>query len=94
MKTLTLQVPDDLYEALAETGTKSGGSLEEVALRWLAQRSPKLRGVSVDDKGRERRGVVTRYFGAWDSGDPNSADNERIDADLAREYASNHEGQA
>ncbi|MGH9831947.1 MAG: hypothetical protein ACREBD_23025 [Blastocatellia bacterium] len=28
----------------------------------------------------------TRWIGAWDSGDPNSADNERIDADLAREY--------
>ncbi len=27
-----------------------------------------------------------RWIGAWDSGDPNSADNERIDADLAREY--------
>jgi hypothetical protein len=33
------------------------------------------------------------YFGAWDSGDEHSADNERIDADLAREYASTHEGQ-
>ena len=94
MKTLTLQVPDDLYEALAETRTRSGGSLEEVALRWLAQRPPKVRGASIDDKRREGRGLVTRHFGAWDSGDPNSADNERIDADLAREYASNHEGQA
>lgn len=27
-----------------------------------------------------------RWIGAWDSGDPNSADNERIDVDLAREY--------
>ncbi|MGH9835864.1 MAG: hypothetical protein ACREBD_07585 [Blastocatellia bacterium] len=27
-----------------------------------------------------------RWIGARDSGDPNSADNERIDADLAREY--------
>ena len=31
------------------------------------------------------------YFGAWDSGDENSADNERIDADLAREYRATHE---
>ena len=30
-------------------------------------------------------------FGSWDSGDENSADNERIDADLAREYADPHE---
>ncbi len=31
-----------------------------------------------------------QLFGAWDSGDENSADNERIDADLARAYADNH----
>jgi len=30
---------------------------------------------------------VRSFFGIWDSGDPRSADNERIDADLAREYA-------
>ena len=31
---------------------------------------------------------VRSFFGIWDSGDPRSADNNRIDADLAREYAS------
>jgi len=30
---------------------------------------------------------VSSFFGIWDSGDPHSADNDRIDADLAREYA-------
>jgi len=38
-----------------------------------------------------RRGDITKFFGTFDSGDPNSADNERIDADLARAYADNHE---
>ena len=31
--------------------------------------------------------TVRSFFGIWDSGDPHSADNDRIDADLAREYA-------
>jgi hypothetical protein len=31
---------------------------------------------------------VRSFFGVWDSGDPRSADNDRIDADLARKYAS------
>ncbi len=31
---------------------------------------------------------VRSFFGIWDSGDPRCADNERIDADLARECAS------
>lgn len=30
---------------------------------------------------------VRSFFGTWDSGDPRSAENNRIDADLAREYA-------
>jgi hypothetical protein len=34
---------------------------------------------------------VRSFFGIWDSGDTRSADNDRIDADLAEEYASSHE---
>ena len=34
---------------------------------------------------------VHSLFGIWDSGDPHSADNDRIDVDLARELASPHE---
>jgi hypothetical protein len=34
---------------------------------------------------------VRSFFGVWDSGDPRSGDNDRIDADLPREYASSHE---
>ena len=33
------------------------------------------------------RPTVRSFFGIWDSGDPRSGDNDRIDADLAREYA-------
>ena len=32
--------------------------------------------------------TVRSFFGIWDSGDPHSADNDRLDADLAREYDS------
>ncbi len=33
---------------------------------------------------------VHSMFGIWDSGDPQSADNDRIDADIARELANPH----
>ena len=43
---------------------------------------------------RSRKAIAeerfTRWIGAVNSGDPHSADNEQIDADLAREYANNH----
>lgn len=32
-----------------------------------------------------------RHFGAFDSGNPRSADNEAIDADPAREYGNSHD---
>ena len=34
---------------------------------------------------------VHSFFGIWDSGDPRSGDNDRIDSDLAREYDGSHE---
>jgi hypothetical protein len=34
---------------------------------------------------------IHSFFGIWDSGDSQSADNERLDIDLAREFASPHE---
>jgi len=36
-------------------------------------------------------GNVRRHFGTWDSGDTRSADNERIDEDLTREYGNTQE---
>jgi hypothetical protein len=39
----------------------------------------------------KRRGDVRKFFGTFDSGDPNSADNEKIDSDLAEAYADDHE---
>jgi hypothetical protein len=34
---------------------------------------------------------IQSLFGIWNSDDPHSADNDRIDTDLAREHASPHE---
>jgi hypothetical protein len=37
------------------------------------------------------RPTVRSFFGIWDSGNPGSGDNDRIDADLAGEYENSHE---
>lgn len=39
---------------------------------------------------RKVDGDITRFFGTFDSGDPDSANNEKIDADLARAYDDDH----
>lgn len=41
--------------------------------------------------GKKTPGNVRKHFGTFNSGDPRSADNDKIDADLARAYADNHE---
>ncbi|MBP9664889.1 MAG: hypothetical protein KBD94_09715 [Pyrinomonadaceae bacterium] len=44
----------------------------------------------VTSRGK-KAGAVEKYFGMFNSGDPNSADNDKIDADLAKEYLATHE---
>lgn len=54
------------------------------------------RGFDSEQGGAERSiasGKLRHHFGAWDSGDVRSADNEEIDRDLAREFASTHENE-
>jgi len=36
-------------------------------------------------------GGIREMFGSWSSGNPNSSDNEQIDADLACAYADTHD---
>ena len=42
--------------------------------------------VEKDKQAATEPGKFRRHFGAWDSGDERSADNERIDRDLEKEY--------
>ena len=72
----------------------------EAALRLPAEQQLRLAELLIfilaDVRTNERRSVAKmpgqarQHFGAWDSGDEHSADNERIDDDLAREYGGTH----
>jgi hypothetical protein len=47
-----------------------------------------------DVNSRQKKpGVLRKYFGMINSGDPHSADNDKIDADLARAYIDDHESE-
>lgn len=43
------------------------------------------------EKPIRKEGDITKFFGMFDTGDPDSADNEKIDADLARAYLEDYE---
>ena len=81
---LTLELPDELYEPLAKSAEAVGQTLDEwviARLRPLAQR-PVL-----SEKEKEAAiAELMAFAGCVNSGDQKSADNERIDVDLAREY--------
>jgi hypothetical protein len=73
--------------------SESYESLLEAALRLPAEQQRELAerllaGVKGGAAGGYAEpGKARRHFGAWDSGDERSADNDRIDLDLAREYS-------
>jgi hypothetical protein len=59
--------------------------LEEIAAQHVAQSQSHRREMAPQEIQR-RPAAFEHHFGAWDSGTPRFSDNERIDADLAREY--------
>jgi hypothetical protein len=75
--------------------TTSAKTLEEMIHRLSPHEREAVRNfvesLVVPAKGSATAPSLESLFGSWESGDENSADNERIDADLAREYLDPHE---
>jgi hypothetical protein len=81
----------DIDALLRQVAAQTGRSFEEVKAEWKAAVAPKPRPPLSEEERRAARERLRRRAGAVSSGDPHSADNDRIDADLAREYGSTHE---
>lgn len=93
-QTLTIELSDEAYGALERRARALGASPGALAAEWLQRQCRALEsacGAAVDD-AQAARNRFERHFGEVDLGHPTGVDNESIDADLAREYASNHEG--
>jgi len=93
MKTIILQVPEEVYEVCQQIMAKCGRTVEECVMEFLLKYGPKPRLKLTEEEDQAAWERLLRHFGAVNSGDPHSADNERIDADLAREYGNIHEGE-
>jgi hypothetical protein len=74
LKELLKQLPEDLQ---AQVITFAESLLKNEAARPTGK----------SGNGRES---VRSFFGSWDSGNPQSANNDSIDSDLAREYSNSH----
>ncbi len=93
MRTLTLELSDEVYEVVERTAQANSQPLAV----WIAARVPTLlparkpKPVLTPEERAAAMARLRRHFGYANTGDPDSANNERIDEDLAREYANNHE---
>lgn len=91
MSQVTLEFPDPFYDALKQAATDAGLTPAEWILKQVTRQ---LQGNGAGDRPprteeqlRAARARFRKLCGAVHSGDSHFADNERIDDDLAREYA-------
>lgn len=91
MKTLSLEVPDEIYRALEQVSSESRRPVERVALDCLASLANGSERPLTEEELKAEWDKLLRHAGAVHSGDPHFADAERIEADLAREYGNTHE---
>jgi hypothetical protein len=77
----------EVQSAMCDLALRLGGTPEAYAQRLWNQIAPRPR-VRPDPAAREAASArLEHHAGAINTGDPRSADNDAIDADLAREYA-------
>ena len=92
MKTMMLELPDEVYEEVMRTAQERQLPPAQVAAARVAVFPTRLpRPVLTPEEHEAARQRLLRHAGAVSSGDRNSADNGRIDEDLAREYGGSHE---
>lgn len=93
-RTITLDVPEPLFDLVADAARVRGMAPADWIVDQIGEQLealPRKDQVEVSDYAEslspsEAEDRLIRMFGSVDTGDPNSADNDRIDADLAREY--------
>lgn len=83
--TVTYSLPEEICVILEQRAAAEKRPLEEIVAEHVAKRRSSPQPLDRDEFQR-RIAAFERHFGALDSGDPRFSDNERIDADLAREY--------
>lgn len=77
-----------LEEVLTRRAKEQGRPFDTLAREWAEDLlRPKPEPDLTPEQWEEARQRIRRHFGAVSLGHPSGADNEQIDADLAREYA-------
>jgi len=80
------EIHPEIHAILQEVAPKLGKLPDELITEWKAKHGAKPRPQLTEKELQTARERFRQHMGAVNSGDPHFADNERIDADLAREY--------
>ncbi|MEK7724939.1 MAG: hypothetical protein AAB336_11350 [Acidobacteriota bacterium] len=84
-KTLVLEIPDDVFVQFQKVAESKGKTAEKFVTEIMLKNIP-----SEKKKGGKEAELAEKRFAKWigavNSGNPRSADNGQIDADLAEEY--------
>jgi hypothetical protein len=86
---LRIEVSNPTFEAIRRQADADGTSPAVVAAGHLERQFGGAAPAEAEQQAARER--FERHFGSLDLGRPTGADNESIDADLAREYANRHE---
>ncbi|HZO91575.1 MAG TPA: hypothetical protein VFB38_24855 [Chthonomonadaceae bacterium] len=89
------RVPYPIYKQMERLAPRLGKTVDQLAAEFLQRfRGSKLPPDVSEEEWEAARARLCRHAGAVSLGYPTGADNENIDADLAREYGSTHEEEA
>ena len=86
----TLELRESVYDRLVEAARAAGVPPDA----WIEAKLPAIGATTANGATANRedaRARLARFAGAFRVGHPHGADNDLIDADLAREYGDNHE---
>ncbi|MGI8787753.1 MAG: hypothetical protein ACR2HG_08345 [Pyrinomonadaceae bacterium] len=89
-KILTLEIPDEVFSSFQKQAERRGETAEKFVLEIVLKNIPPSK-TNGSENARLAEERFARHFGAINSGDSTSADNEKIDADLIRAYEDTHD---
>lgn len=87
-RTLTIELPDDLYRSAAETAAGNGLPLEEWLVRQVGYAAP------TPEMRRESLERLMKFAGAATPSESDEHRDEQVDRDLADEFAAAHDDTA
>jgi hypothetical protein len=88
---LTLDLNDRVFTAIQQQAESIGIPPERLVANLLEQKFAQVfTGLLTNTEQQAKRAKFERHFGEIDLGLATDLDNESIDADLVKEYASNH----